>query len=249
MKNILKKIKPESGLAHALHFILNALLPILVLLLVRINFVPIAIAVVLLAKWRMFAIRPKYWLANIRSNLVDILIGLSVVAFMAGTTKLYTQAFWALFYIGWLLWLKPKSKPIPVMIQALLAQALGLIAFFRSFPSASLIVIVLVTWVICYASARHFLGAFEERHIRPMAQIWAWFGAIMAWILGHWMIQYLFLPQVAMILTVMGYGLATLYYLHENKKLKSALKTQLIAVMGILLLIIIIFSDWQDKTV
>ena len=249
MKKLFNKIKPESGMAHALHFLLNALLPILILCLVRMNFVPIAIALVLLSKWRTLAIKPRYWLSNIRANLVDILIGLSVVAFMAGTTKLYTQLFWMVFYIAWLLWIKPKSKPIPVMIQALLAQALGLIAFYRAFPGSSLLIGIVVTWVICYACARHFLGAFEEPLVRSISQIWAWFGAVMAWILGHWMIDYLFLPQIALVLTVLGYGLATLYYLHDNNRLKSALKVQLISVMAILLLVIIIFSDWQDKTV
>jgi FtsH-binding integral membrane protein len=93
------------------------------------------------------------------------------------------------------------------------------------------------------------LGAFDEPMTRSMVHIWAWFGACMAWVLGHWVIQYLFLPQIALILTILGYGLATLYYLDKKEKLKAIIKRQLIGVMGLLLLIIIVFSDWQDKTV
>jgi len=249
MKKLIYKFTPESGISHALHFILNMLLPVLALALVRLHFALVAAVLILLAKWRMFAVRPRYWITNIRANLVDIFIGLSAVAFMIGTDQLYTQIFWVLVYIIWLTWLKPKSKPVPVMAQALLAQAITLVAFYRAYPDSSLLVGVVVTWLVCYVAARHFLGVFDEVLTSVMSNIWAWFGAMMAWVLGHWVIEYLYLPQIALILTVMGYGLATIYYLHKNEKLKSAIFSQLITVMGLLLIIIIVFSDWQDKTV
>jgi hypothetical protein len=248
MKKILYKLKPESGFSHFLHFLLNAFLPVSVLILVLLNFTYLAAALVLLAKWRTIAIRPRYWLSNIRANLVDIFVGLSVVAFIAGTHMLYTQIFWTIIYIAWLVWLKPQSKQGYVMAQALLAQVLALIAFYKAFPDNSLLVSIIVIWVVCYASARHFLGAFNEPLIKPMTQIWAWFGAVMAWILGHWVIEYMFLPQIALLLTVLGYGLATIYYLDQNDRLKTSLKRQLLVVMGILVVIIMVFSDWQDKT-
>lgn len=249
MKNLAHKIRPSSGYSSILHFLLNALLPILVLFLVRLDFAYIAVAFVLLAKWRIFAVRPRYWIPNIRSNAVDIFVGLSVVAFLAGTEVLGTQIFWTVAYIAWLLWLKPKSNPVAVMSQALIAQAVTLVAFYRSFPSSSLLAGMVVTWLVCYSVARHFLGAFDEPLTRSITHIWAWFGVCMAWVLGHWVIQYLFLPQIALILTVLGYGLATLYYLDKNERLKASLRRQLVGVMGLLLLIIIVFSDWQDKTV
>lgn len=248
-KKILYKLKPSSGFSSLLHILLNMLLPALILILVRLNFDYVAVALVLLAKWRMFAVRPRYWLTNIRANLVDIFVGLSVVAFISGTNILYTQLFWTFAYIGWLVWLKPQSKQIPVMAQALIAQAITLVAFYRAFPDNSILFAVIATWLICYASARHFLGAFDEPLIKPITHVWAWFGATMAWILGHWVVEYLFLPQIALILTVLGYGLATIYYLDKNEKIKKALRRQLIGVMGLILLIIIVFSDWQDKTV
>ena len=249
MKKVIKKIRPAAGYSHAVYIALNAFLPILVLILVRFNFAPIAAILVLLAKWRTFAVRPRYWLPNIRGNLVDVFVGLSVVAFMAGTETLYTQLIWTVLYIAWLVWLKPKSKPIPVMAQALIAQVLALIAFNSTFTDQSIVVGVIVTWVICYAVARHFLGAFDESLVRPMSQIWAWFGAMMAWVLGHWVIEYLLVPQIALVLTVVGYGLATMYYLKSVDKLKPIIRQQLIGVLALLLLIIIVFSDWQDKTV
>lgn len=249
MKKILNKIKPQSGFAHFLHFMFNAFLPLAVLAMVLLNFAYLAAALVLLSKWRTIAIRPRYWLPNIRANLVDIFVGLSMVAFIAGTDMLYTQIFWTIMYIIWLVWLKPKTKQGYVMAQALIAQALALVAFYKAFPDSSIVVGIIVTWLVCYACARHFLGSFNESLIKPMTQIWAWFGAVMAWILGHWVIEYMFLPQIALILSVLGYGLATMYYLDQNERLKGVIKGQLIVVMGILIIIIVVFSDWQDKTV
>jgi hypothetical protein len=57
------------------------------------------------------------------------------------------------------------------------------------------------------------------------------------------------LGNSVLILTVLGYGLATLYYLESSERLKANLRRQLLGVMGLILLIIIVFSDWQDKTV
>jgi len=249
MKKIFYKIKPASGIANALHLSLNTFLPIAILFLIRLNFEYAAVLLIALSKWRMFSVKPRYWVAVVRSNLVDIFIGLATVAFMSGSNRLITQIIWMIFYILWLVWLKQKSNPVAVMSQALVSQALALVAFYRSLPSASLITVVLVTWIICYAASRHFLGAFDEPLTKVMTEIWAWFGAVMAWILGHWVIQYFQFPQIAIILTILGYGFATLYYLDHNERLKPVLKNQLIGLMSVVVFIVIIVGDWQDKSI
>jgi hypothetical protein len=134
MKKLAYKLRPTAGFSSVLHILFNALLPIAILFFVRLGFEWIAVAVVLLAKWRTVAVRPRYWIPNVRSNLVDIFVGLSVVAFMSGTTTFVTQIFWTVAYIVWLVWLKPKSNPVAVMTQALIAQAVTLVAFYRAFP-------------------------------------------------------------------------------------------------------------------
>jgi hypothetical protein len=249
MKKLISKLKPESGATVTIHILMNLLLAAGLLILVNLNLDIVAIFLVLLSKWRMFAVKPRYWISNLRANAVDLIIGLSVVSFISTTQMIYYQIIWAVLYMVWLVWLKPKSKPTLVMAQALIAQALGLVAFFRAFPDNSLIVSIIVVWLISYSVARHFLGAFDEPLVGLISDIWAWFGASMAWILGHWEIDYIFLPQIAIILTVLGYGLATIYYLHKNEKLKASFYRQLMFVMGLILLIIIVFSDWQDKTI
>jgi hypothetical protein len=249
MKQAIQKIKPTEGFSHIFYLLLQAILPLLILATVRLGVPAIAVVLVLLSKWRIFAVKPRYWVPNVRSNLVDIFVGLSVVAFTAGTEYLVTQIAWTILYVFWLVWLKPRSDSISVMAQALIAQAITIVAFYMSFPEQSLLVSIVVVWLVCYASARHFFTAFDEPLTRALTDIWAWFGAIMAWVLGHWVIEYLFLPQIALVLTVVGYGLATMYYLHQSEKLKASLRRQLISVIGVLLLIIIVFSDWQDKTI
>src|ERR1700729_3396252 len=82
-RRVVGKLKPTSGFAHVLHLGLLVLLPILVFILVRLDFVFPAYVVILLSKWRMFAVRPRFWASNIRANSIDIIVGLSVVLFMA----------------------------------------------------------------------------------------------------------------------------------------------------------------------
>lgn len=248
MKKLRQKLKPASGLSGVAHVMFIAMQPIIILLLVQLGFGAFAAAVVLLAKWRMFAVRPRYWLSNIRANLVDIFVGLSVVVFMVGTAHIVTQIAWASLYTIWLLFLKPRSDSLSVTAQALIAQAATMVAFYRAFPDASIAGIVVATWLVCYASARHFLNAFEEPHSRPVVHMWAWFGASLAWVLAHWSIEYLFIPQLALLLTVIGYGLATTYYLYKTHRLHDNIRVQLISIMMILVTIIIFFSDWKDKT-
>ena len=60
--------------------------------------------------------------------------------------------------------------------------------------------------------------------IRTLTQIWAWFGAVIA--LGSWPLGYRIpiLPQIALeLLSVVGYGLATMYYLNQNESLRRRL--------------------------
>lgn len=247
--NAYQKIKPEAGFTHFAYTLINLIIPVILLILVRLELVFFAVALIVLAKWRIFAVKPRYWLVNIRSNLVDIFIGLSTVFFMFGTLNLLTQVFWVVFYSFWLVYLKPKSKQIPVIIQALIAQTLALTAFFQAFPQASVFNSVLLVWLICYVSARHFLGAFEEENIKQLSNIWAWFGAILAWILSHWTIFYFGLPQIALILAILSYGFSVLYYLKVNNKLKKNTRNQLITFMIMILVLIILISDWQYKTI
>src|SRR6478735_5139229 len=119
MRALPARIKPSRGFSHILYLGLNLLLPILAFVLVRIEFAGIAILLILLSKWRMFAVRPRYWMANLIGNGVDIMVAVSLVLFMASTTVVWWQIFWTLLYAGWLLWLKPRYDVLSVSAQAM----------------------------------------------------------------------------------------------------------------------------------
>src|SRR5690349_2077062 len=103
------KIKPARGFSHVAHIGLNIGLPLAAYILVRTDFVAIAILLILISKWRMFAVQSRYWVANLIANGVDLTVGIALVLFMASTAVVWWQLFWAIMYGVWLVWLKPKS--------------------------------------------------------------------------------------------------------------------------------------------
>jgi hypothetical protein len=248
MKSLPAKIKPTKGFSHAFYIALNALLPILAYILVLIDFVGLAIALALLSKWRMFAVRPRYWVANLIQNGVDIIVAVSLIIFMASTTVVWWQLLWMFLYGGWLIWLKPRYDVLSVSAQAMAAQLLGLSLLYLKFGDSSTVGLVAGTWLVTYLAARHYLTSFEENHGPLLAHIWAYFSASLAFVLGHWLLFYGTIPQIIVILTTIGYGLAALYYLDATDRLSQTLQKQLMGIMLAILLIIVVFSNWTGST-
>jgi hypothetical protein len=249
MSQFRHKIKPKHGFSHLIHVGLNLALPLVAYILVRTDFVSIAILLVLVSKWRMFAVQARYWIANLIANGVDIMVGIALVLFMASTASGWLQLFWALIYGVWLVWLKPRSDVLSVSAQAMVGQLLGLSVLYLKFGDSSLFALVLGTWLVAYIAARHFLTSFEEAHTALLAQVWAYFAASLAFILGHWLLFYGSIAQIIVFLTNIGYGLAALYYLDAKGRLTISLQRQLLAIMGAILLVVIILSDWAGSTV
>jgi hypothetical protein len=217
--------------------------------LVRINFVAIAILLVLISKWRIVAVRPRYWLANIVANGVDIIVGVSLVLFMSNTSVTWWQLFWAGLYSGWLTWLKPRSDVLSVSAQSMVGQLLGLAVLYLKFGDASLSILVIGTWLVTYLAARHFLTSFEEPHTALLAHAWAFFSGSLAFVLGHWLLFYGTIAQIIVLLTTIGYCLAALYYLDATERLTPSLQRQMLGIMSAILLIVIVLSDWTGSTV
>lgn len=247
MRAITNKLKPAAGFAYYLHIALRAAIPVLVLIFVRGHFDQVAFAIVLLSKWRMFVVRPRYWATSIRSNAVDIIVGLSFTVFMAHTDAGLWQIIWAVLYGGWLVVLKPQSGVLPVSAQALIGQSLGLMALFIHWPAAPLIGYVFGVWLITFLAARHFFTSFEEPYGQLYAYFWAYFSGALMWVLGHWLLFYHDLAQPTLLLSVLGFSLAGLYYLDERDRLSPLLRRQFIFIMVALLVVILAFSDWGDK--
>src|SRR5579864_9817282 len=107
LKTVATKLKPAGGFSQILHLALVLMLPVAVFVFVRMHFVQLALAIILLSKWRMFAVRPRYWLANIRANAVDIIVGVSFLVLMVHSGTQLWQLILALLYAVWLLVIKP----------------------------------------------------------------------------------------------------------------------------------------------
>jgi len=251
IKPLIAKVKPAGGLSYILHIGLLVLLPIVLFALVRLGdtFIKLAFSVIVLSKWRMFAVRPRFWPANIRANSVDIIVGLSVVLFMTHSGSQWWQLIWAALYGVWLIVIKPASSAVMIALQAMISQFCGLMAIYLTWSSAPLIGLVFSTGLVCYLAARHFFDSFDEPYARLLSYLWGYFGAALAWLLGHWLLFYGIISQPTLILSVLGYGLAGLYFFDHRERLSPMLKRQFVFIMIAILLVILTFSDWGDKVV
>lgn len=249
VRYLVRKIRPDRGFAHTFHLSLVAFIPPVVWGLIWLDFTGLAILLLLLSKWRMLSVHPRHWINNIRANAVDIIVGLSLLEFINASGSLALQILWVVLFEIWLLVIKPGSSTIYIAIQALVAQTVGLISLFLAFGSGSLAFYVLAVWLICYFSARHFLGMFEERHGSLISAVWAFLAACLMWVLAHWLLFFGPVAQPAVLISVIGFGLSGLYYLDQYDRLAVAVKRQILLAMFALIFIIIVFSDWGDKTV
>lgn len=249
MPSISSKIKPASGFARIVHILLTALLPALVFVFVRLGFIELAVALILLSKWRMIAVKPRHWPANFRANAVDIIAGLSFLIFMIHTDSQTTQLVWAVVYGAWLVAIKPMSSSLGIFAQAFISMAVGLTALFIQWGDAPIYFLVVAGWVICYSAARHFFSSFDEPLTRFLSNLWGYFGASMIWILGHWLLFYGVIAQAALLLSVIGFSLATIYYLDQTDRLSVPVRRQLVFVMIAIIMIVLVASNWGDRTI
>lgn len=249
MRRAVAKMKPASGFSKFVHWALVFVVPILAFVFVRWSILPLAYAVVFLSKWRMLAIRPRHWPASIRANAVDLIVGFSFVVFMAQSLSQSWQLVWVVCFEIWLFVIKPRSNTFWLTIQSSIAQLFGLTALYLIWGRASLFVLVGVTWLICYLSARHFFSSFDEPLTSMLSHIWGYVAAALTWVLGHWLLYYGIFAQPVIILSVLGYGLATLYYLENNDRLSTLVRREILLIMSMVLIVIIVSSSWGDKTI
>ena len=248
MKQPSIKIKPSSTLWQIAHLIYVVLLPIILYVCVNRGLVLLGIGFVVLSKWRVFAIRPRYWAASLRANAVDLSVGVSTAIFMSQTQSALIQLVWAASYAFWLIVIKTLSSTVGVSIQALIAFVYGLMAIYLFFGGSPIWVLMVLTWALCYSAAHHFLSSFEELHIKFIANVFAFFGAALTWILSHWLLFYGIVAQPALLLMIIGIYLSILYVLHKYQRLSPMLKTIILLFLTFSVTLIIIFSDWSDKT-
>lgn len=249
MRALPSKLKPAQGFSHYFHIGLVSFLPAILFVLIRIDFVTLAVLLIILSKWRMFVVRPRYWAINVISNAVDIIVGLSVIVFMSHASSAMVQLIIAALYAVWLIIIKPRSSVFFVSGQALISQTVGLVAIYMNWVQAPMLLMVIVVWLITYLSARHFFTSFEDDYSDFYAFTWGYFSAAAVWILSHWLLFYGVIPQPALLLTVLSFSLAGMYYLDDKERLTPLVKRQFMFIMFAIVLVVLVFSDWGDKTV
>lgn len=252
MKLLPRKLSRVINPAVIFHNLLLAILPLLIFALVRLNetqFTQLALILIVLSKWRMFAVRPRFWPANIRANAVDLMVGVSIVIFMTHSYSALIQFSWAVVYGLWLIVIKPATSSLMISLQAGIAQLAALSALYLSWANGPIYGLTLITGIICYLAARHFYDAFDESYSRFLSYLWGYLGAALAWVLSHWLLFYGNFAQLTVLLTIIGYGIGAVYYFDHKEKLNKNLQKEFVAMMIGIVLIILIFSNWGSKIV
>lgn len=252
----LKILKRRSFLSEVAYVILNIALAIAVVLLIRTIESPWpAIGLVLLSKWRVLAVRPRYWFANIQSNLVDLIVSVSFVIFLYTSysspatigQKTFIIIVLTLFYIGWLLFLKPRSKRPHMIAQAAVAQFVGVAGLYMLAYDFPLIITVLIMWLIGYSTARHILSSYnEETHLLFLSQLWGLVLAEVGWLAYHWTVGYsvlgvdgVLLPRVALTMLCVGFVVLRCYdaFYHEKKIKRNDILLPVLFTFGIIVIL------------
>ena len=188
----LKSSKRRSLVSELVYIGLNVAFAIaLLVILLAINSPAPAFALVLLSKWRILAVRPRYWFVNIQTNLVDLIVSLSIVILIySASGALAMQIILTALYIGWLLYVKPKSKRVFVAIQAGAAVFLGVSALMMVSYDWYASPVVLIMWLIGYSAARHVVGSYDETHASFYSLVWGLVFAELGWLAYHWTFAY-----------------------------------------------------------
>ena len=232
--------KSRNIASNILHVVLNILLGVgsVILTIITGSWI-LGIILVILSKWRMFAVRPRYWLLNLKSNLVDLIVGVSfiLITYCSGNSEIYfVHYLLAVLYSLWLVVLKPMSTPIAAGVQALTAVFLGTIAATLMSASADSIFLVAACFVIGYGASRHVLVQSDDNDFTIVTLSCGLVSAEIAWLCHSWLIVYKFtnvpvlgntgiiIPQLSILLTLLAFCFSTVYrsIIKHDGKLKLA---------------------------
>ena len=206
--------KSRNIASNMVHIFLNILLGVGAVLITVLSASPVlGLLLVLVSKWRVFAVRGRYIWLNVKSNLVDIIVGVSVVllAYFTGGSFMMVDVLLAIFYCVWLIVIKPMSSEKAALTQSLIAVFLGMSAAAIMAASLDAIVLVLLAFMVGYAASRHVLVQSSDKNYTLTTLVCGLVFAEVAWLCQSWSIIYTFgntgirIPQVAIILTVFAF--------------------------------------------
>ena len=226
--------KSRNSLSNFLHVAMNILLGVGTIYVGVVSGSWLIGAILVLAsKWRMFAVRPHYLFLNLKSNLVDLIVGFSFVllTYFSGNELLPVHHLLAVGYVLWLLVIKPKTTEAWTLVQAIFAVFLGTCATSILCARFNSAVLVVLEFIIGYAAARHVLVQNNNSLDDGFpAFIFATIFAEIALLAHSWLIVYTFtdfgimIPQLAIILSIIAFMSAKVYSSVEDRDGKLKLK-------------------------
>ena len=230
-----------------LHLAYNLALPITLLLMVRGGLVELSILLVFVSKWRVFSVKPRHFIANLKANLTDLFVKLGSLIFIINADSLSVQLLWTVWYAIWLIVIKPRSSKFWMAVQAVIGQSIGISALFLyAGPDQMPFVFTLaLVWLIAKITSRHFLMNYDDEWRKVLINMWSLFVVQLTWIAHNWFISYLVVPQVVILLLVFGYLFASLYDASKSDKLTLNFILQQSIMSLIIILTIVLTSDWR----
>lgn len=206
--------KSRNAFSSLLHVVMNIALATASILVTWTTGSPlIGLILVAISKWRMFAVRPRYWELNLKSNLVDLIVGCSfiLIAYCSGKTFLPIHLILIILYSIWLVILKPRSTELATNLQSLLAIFFGSIALTLMSASGNSAYMVIGSFIIGYAAARHILIQGDDKEFNIIVLAAGIISAEIAWLCHSWLIVYSFagtgiiIPQLSIIMMITAY--------------------------------------------
>lgn len=203
--------KSRNIASNMVHVFLNILLGVMAVLITVFSSAPLlGILLVLVSKWRIFAVRSRYLWLNLKSNLVDLIVGISIVmiSYYSGSTLLPVHFVLMVVYVVWLLFVKPQSSETASLTQSLVAVFLGITTTTFLAANTNSVVAIVLAFLVGYAASRHVLVQTNDKDFTLTTLVCGLIFAEVAWLADSWAIVYTFgqtgirVPQVAIILTI-----------------------------------------------
>lgn len=226
MMEFIKLARRRGVVADLIHVIFNVIFAgAAIYLTIAFESLWPAVVLVILSKWRVLAVRPRYWRANFLSSLPDLIFGIGLATMSWGCGRigvsylvagealpvpaLAVQISLGVIYSLWLIVIKPRHGEAMIGFQALASQFVGVVALFLVAQGMPLTVFLVIAFIIAFASARQALGMFEEKSQGLLATIWGLLVMELAFVSWHWSVFYLAtplirIPQLAIILSLIS---------------------------------------------
>ena len=206
--------KSRNIASSFVHVFLNLMLGIGSVLITVLSGSPfLGLLLVLVSKWRVFAVRARYFLLNLKSNLVDLIVGFSIVllSYYSGAEFMPVHFILMVIYCAWLLFIKPMTSETANLVQSLVAVFLGVSAAAFMSAESNSVVLVFLSFLIGYAASRHVLVQSSDRDFTLTTLVCGLVFAEIAWLCSAWSIVYTFgasgikVPQIALILAIFAF--------------------------------------------